>query len=92
VIASSGAAPNRGRTYSRNTISLRVRVLGRRLSVVAHHSSYQARKRTRSCAGSTQALHHVRDVTFAEDTSRVRTGAGPTVMACLRNLAIGALN
>jgi predicted transposase YbfD/YdcC len=39
-----------------------------------------------------EALHHVRDVTFAEDTSRVRTGAGPTVMACLRNLAIGALN
>jgi len=34
----------------------------------------------------------VRDVTFAEDTSRVRTGAGPTVMACLRNLVIGALN
>ena len=39
-----------------------------------------------------EALHHVRDVTFAEDSSRVRTGAGPTVMACLRNLAIGALN
>jgi predicted transposase YbfD/YdcC len=39
-----------------------------------------------------EALHHVRDVTLAEDTSRVRTGAGPTVMACLRNLAIGALN
>jgi hypothetical protein len=39
-----------------------------------------------------EALHHVRDVTFAEDTSRVRTGAGPTVMACLRNLVIGALN
>jgi predicted transposase YbfD/YdcC len=38
-----------------------------------------------------EALHHVRDVTFAEDTSQVRTGAGPTVMACLRNLAIGLL-
>src|SRR5262245_41243600 len=36
-------------------------------------------------------LHHVRDTTFAEDASRVRTGAGPHVMACLRNLAIGAL-
>ena len=38
-----------------------------------------------------KALRHVRDTTFAEDASRVRTGAGPQVMACLRNLAIGAL-
>jgi predicted transposase YbfD/YdcC len=37
-------------------------------------------------------LHHVRDVTFAEDASQLRTGTGPQVMACLRNLAIGALN
>jgi predicted transposase YbfD/YdcC len=32
-------------------------------------------------------LHWVRDVTFGEDASRVRTGAGPQVMASLRNLA-----
>ena len=37
-------------------------------------------------------LHHVRDVTFAEDASQVRTGTGPQVMACLRNLAIGVLS
>jgi predicted transposase YbfD/YdcC len=37
-------------------------------------------------------LHHVRDVTFAEDASQVRTGTAPQVMACLRNLAIGALS
>jgi hypothetical protein len=30
-------------------------------------------------------------VTFTEDASQVRTGASPQVMACLRNLAIGAL-
>jgi predicted transposase YbfD/YdcC len=36
-------------------------------------------------------LHYLRDTTFAEDGSQVRTGAGPHVMACLRNLAIGAL-
>jgi predicted transposase YbfD/YdcC len=36
-------------------------------------------------------LHYVRDVTFAEDASRLRTGTGPQVMACLRNLVIGAL-
>jgi predicted transposase YbfD/YdcC len=38
-----------------------------------------------------EALHHVRDVTFAEDASQVRTGSGPHVMATLRNLVIGAL-
>jgi predicted transposase YbfD/YdcC len=39
-----------------------------------------------------EALHHVRDTTFAEDASPVRTGTGPQVMACLRNLVIGALS
>jgi len=34
------------------------------------------------------ALHYVRDVTFAEDHSRIRTGSGPRVMASMRNLAI----
>jgi predicted transposase YbfD/YdcC len=37
-------------------------------------------------------LHWVRDVTFAEDDSQVRTGAAPHVMAVLRNLVIGALS
>jgi predicted transposase YbfD/YdcC len=36
-------------------------------------------------------LHYLRDTAFAEDASQLRTGAGPQVMACLRNLAIGAL-
>jgi hypothetical protein len=39
-----------------------------------------------------EALHHLRDVTFAEDASQVPTGAGPSVMAYLRNLVIGALS
>ena len=34
-------------------------------------------------------LHWVRDVTFDEDRSQIRTKAGPRVMASLRNLAIG---
>ena len=38
-----------------------------------------------------EALHHIRDVTFAEDASQVRTGSGPSVMAALRNLTIGVL-
>jgi hypothetical protein len=33
-----------------------------------------------------EAVHHIRDTTFAEDGSQVRTGAGPHVMATLRNL------
>ncbi|MFF6995235.1 ISAs1 family transposase [Streptomyces sp. NPDC008313] len=36
-------------------------------------------------------LHHVRDVTFAEDASQPRTGNAPRTMATCRNLAIGAL-
>ncbi|MBB4936079.1 hypothetical protein FHR32_000384 [Streptosporangium album] len=38
-----------------------------------------------------EALHHIRDVTYREDASQVRTGSGPAVMAALRNLAIGIL-
>lgn len=33
-------------------------------------------------------LHYVRDVTFGEDRSRIRSGQAPEVMAALRNLAI----
>jgi predicted transposase YbfD/YdcC len=32
--------------------------------------------------------HYVRDVTFAEDRSRLRTGSAPHILAALRNLAI----
>jgi predicted transposase YbfD/YdcC len=38
-----------------------------------------------------EALHHIRDTTFAEDASQVRTGNAPRTMASLRNLAIGIL-
>jgi predicted transposase YbfD/YdcC len=37
------------------------------------------------------ALHWVRDVSFDEDRSQVRTGNGPQIMAALRNLVITAL-
>ena len=36
-------------------------------------------------------LHWVRDVTTGEDASRIATGAGPRVMAGIRNLAISLL-
>jgi predicted transposase YbfD/YdcC len=41
--------------------------------------------------GIENRLHWVRDVTYREDASRVRTGNAPRVMASLRNLAINAL-
>jgi predicted transposase YbfD/YdcC len=39
--------------------------------------------------GAIEALRHIRDVTFCEDASQLRTAAGPSVMACLPNLVIG---
>jgi predicted transposase YbfD/YdcC len=38
--------------------------------------------------GIENRLHWIRDVVFAEDHSQIRTGAGPAVMATLRNLAV----
>jgi predicted transposase YbfD/YdcC len=36
-------------------------------------------------------IHYVRDVTFGEDASQIRTGNAPRAMAALRNLAISLL-
>jgi len=36
-------------------------------------------------------VHWVRDVTFDEDRSRIRTGAGAQTMAALRNVALNLL-
>jgi predicted transposase YbfD/YdcC len=41
--------------------------------------------------GIENRLHYVRDVTFGEDASQVRTGSAPEVMAALRNAVIGVL-
>ncbi len=41
--------------------------------------------------GIEDRLHWVRDVTYDEDRSQVRTGNGPRVMASLHNLAIAIL-
>lgn len=38
-----------------------------------------------------EALHWVRDVTFGEDQSQVRTGGAPRIMASLRNVAVGLI-
>ena len=36
-------------------------------------------------------LHYVRDVSFGEDGSQIRSGAAPQVLAALRNVVIGLL-
>jgi hypothetical protein len=41
--------------------------------------------------GIENRVHWVRDVTLGEDASRIRTAAGPQVMAGLRNAAISLL-
>jgi hypothetical protein len=41
--------------------------------------------------GIENRLHYVRDVTFNEDRSQVRTGAAPQGMATIRNLALALL-
>ncbi len=38
------------------------------------------------------SLHYVRDVTFGEDRSRLRTGHAPQILTALRNLAITLLH
>jgi predicted transposase YbfD/YdcC len=41
--------------------------------------------------GIENRLHYVRDVTMKEDTSQVRSGSAPEVMAALRNVVLGLL-
>lgn len=41
--------------------------------------------------GIENRLHYVRDVTFGEDASQVRTGAGPQALAALRNVVLTLL-
>jgi len=48
-------------------------------------------KHVRGHWGIENRLHYVRDVTFGEDASQIRTGSAPEVMAALRNVAIGVL-
>ncbi|UPT43573.1 MULTISPECIES: hypothetical protein [Streptomyces] len=41
--------------------------------------------------GGPEALHHVRETTFAQDVSELRTGNAPRAIATWCNLAIGAM-
>ncbi|MFD9631628.1 ISAs1 family transposase [Streptomyces violascens] len=59
--------------------------------MTAHEASPQAIGRLTRSQWGIEAVHHVRDTTFAEDASRIRAGHGPENMATLRNLAINKL-
>jgi hypothetical protein len=54
-------------------------------------AQYDSPRWAKGTAGCRPAQHHIRDVTYGEEASQVRTGNGPQVMATLRNLAIGIL-
>jgi DDE_Tnp_1-associated len=58
---------------------------------VAPHPQTVVRIFTALGAQGENKVHWVRDVTFREDASRVRTGFRPRIMATLRNLAIGLI-
>jgi hypothetical protein len=51
----------------------------------------RGRRRSNASALPDNKLHYVRDVTYSEDASHIRTGNAPRVMAGFRNLAVGAL-
>ncbi|WP_024795647.1 ISAs1 family transposase [Tomitella biformata] len=58
---------------------------------MAHAQPVEIAAWVRGHWGIENRLHYVRDVTYREDASRIRTGSGPRVMATLRNLALGML-
>lgn len=51
-------------------------------------SAAQFATRIRIYWGVENRVHYVRDVTFGEDSSRIRTGVLPSLWAITRNLAI----
>jgi predicted transposase YbfD/YdcC len=61
-------------------------------SLTAHQAqAKQLAAYTRGHWGIENRLHWVRDVDYAEDLSRVRSGNAPQVMAAIRNLAISLM-
>jgi predicted transposase YbfD/YdcC len=57
-------------------------------SLAAHHATPAQMAQWIRGHWGIEALHHIRDVTYGEDASQIRTGNGPQVMATLRNLGI----
>ncbi|EST34549.1 hypothetical protein N566_18425 [Streptomycetaceae bacterium MP113-05] len=88
---------------ARQAVQIRRRRVNRKTGKVSHKTVYAVTSLVSDQTSPTElarivrnhwgieALHHIRDVTFAEDASQLRTGNSPRVMATWRNLAIGAL-
>jgi predicted transposase YbfD/YdcC len=60
-------------------------------SLASAHATAQNLARLVREHWSIEAHHHVRDVTFAEDTSTSRTGSGPVNLATIRAAVIAAI-
>ncbi|MET7391837.1 hypothetical protein ACFYPT_40250 [Streptomyces sp. NPDC005529] len=56
--------------------------------MTAREASPQLIGRIARAQWAMEAVHHMRDTTFAEDASKIRTGRGPQNTATLHNLAI----
>jgi predicted transposase YbfD/YdcC len=81
----------RSRTYKTVRIKTAVAVLGitslsAREAAPAHLATY-----VRGHWAIENKIHWVRDVTFREDASQIKTAARPRLMATLRNLVIGLI-
>jgi predicted transposase YbfD/YdcC len=81
----------RSRKYKTVRVTTAVAVLGitslsAREAAPAHLATY-----ARGHWAIENKIHWVRDVTFREDASQIKTGARPRIMATLRNLAIGLI-
>jgi predicted transposase YbfD/YdcC len=68
-----------------------VAVLGLTSRPATHANPQQIATALRDHWSIENGLHYVRDVTFNEDASRVRTSSGPRIMASLRNFAIAVI-
>jgi predicted transposase YbfD/YdcC len=85
VTARSGRQRTTGQETSSETVYA-ITSLSAREAAPAHIAAY-----VRGHWGIENKVHWVRDVTFAEDASKVRAGSRPRVLATLRNLAIGLI-
>lgn len=56
-----------------------------------HMTAKEYNKGIRSHWSIENSLHYVKDVTFHEDASRIRTGNAPTNFSIIRNIAINVL-
>jgi predicted transposase YbfD/YdcC len=79
------------RKYRTETVSTHIAQVGITSMSAREAGPEQLLAYVRGHWGLENKVHGVRDVTFREDASQVRTGNRPRIMATLRNLAIGLI-